>query len=107
MHPFESRDADTKRVWWNEVGVNQNLTFPVQPDPVSGMHCWHQKVVVEAAHAEDRYADVFVDTAASDAVFREWLARTVPAPGPGGLRRPLWLNRPMQPAKDCYRLKNE
>lgn len=107
LRAFESSDSDTKRLWWNEVGVNQNLTFPVQPDPVSGMHCWHQKVVVEAAHDEDRYADVFVDTAAADTVYREWLARTVPAPGPGGLRRPLWLNRPMHPVKDCYRLKSE
>ena len=30
-------------------GVHQNLTFPVQPDPVSGQHCWHQKVRVVAA----------------------------------------------------------
>jgi hypothetical protein len=27
------------------------------------MHCWHQKVTVEPAHAGDRYADVFVDRA--------------------------------------------
>ena len=33
----------------SEVGVHQNLTFPVQPDPVSGMHCWHQRVRVEKA----------------------------------------------------------
>ena len=26
-------------------------TFPVHPDPVSGMHCWHQKVVVAPARA--------------------------------------------------------
>jgi len=107
LQAFESRDKDTKRVWWNEVGVNQNLTFPVQPDPVSGMHCWHQKVLVEAGHDEDRYADVFVDTAAAEAVYKEWLARAVPAPGPGGLRRPTWLNRPMHPTKDSYRLKSE
>ena len=27
-----------------------------------------------------------------------------PAPGPGGLRRPLWLNRPMHPQESAYRL---
>jgi anaerobic selenocysteine-containing dehydrogenase len=107
VQAFDSPDEDTRRVWWNETGVNQNLTFPVQPDPVSGMHCWHQKVVVEAGHDEDRYADVFVDTAAAQTVYEDWLARVVPAPGPGGLRRPLWLNRPLHPTKDSYRLKNE
>jgi anaerobic selenocysteine-containing dehydrogenase len=107
VSPFESSDPDTSRVWWKETGVNQNLTFPVQPDPVSGMHCWHQKVRVEAGHDEDRYGDVFVDTAESEAIFREWLTRTVPAPGPGGLRRPLWLNRPLHPVESCYELENE
>ena len=33
----------------SDGGVHQNLTFPVHPDPVSGMHCWHQKVRVEPA----------------------------------------------------------
>jgi len=40
--PFASCDPDTERIWWHEARVNQNLTFPVQPDPASGMHCWHQ-----------------------------------------------------------------
>jgi hypothetical protein len=101
---FRSDDPDTERVWWSEVGVNQNLTFPVQPDPVSGMHCWHQKVVVEPAGADDRYGDVFVDTNKSREVFREWLTLTRPAPGPDGLRRPLWLGRPLHPARDAYLL---
>ncbi len=47
--PFESNDPDSGRVWWSEIGVHQNITFPVQPDPVSGMHCWHQRVTVEKA----------------------------------------------------------
>ena len=102
--PFESEDPDTERIWWKEAGVNQNLTFPVQPDPVSGMHCWHQKVRVEVAHPGDRYGDIYVDTQKSVAVYEEWLEKTKPAPGPGGLRRPLWLNRPMHPVPSTYRL---
>jgi anaerobic selenocysteine-containing dehydrogenase len=102
--PFASRDPDTSRVWWKEIGVHQNLTFPVQPDPVSGMHCWHQKVVVEPAREDDRYGDIFVDTSKSREIYREWLALTHPAPGPAGLRRPLWLNRPLRPAEEAYRL---
>jgi len=101
--PYRGADPDTERVWWREVGVNQNLTFPVQPDPVSGMHCWHQRVTLEKAHPEDRYGDILVDTERSREVFREWLGRTRPAPGPGGLRRPLWLGRPMHPAESAYR----
>jgi anaerobic selenocysteine-containing dehydrogenase len=101
---YASDDPDTSRVWWTEVGVNQNLTFAVQPDPVSGMHCWHQKVVVQPADEDDRFGDIFVDTRKSREVYREWLARTRPAPGPGGLRRPVWLNRPLHPAAETYRL---
>jgi anaerobic selenocysteine-containing dehydrogenase len=101
---YASADPDSARVWWDETGVNQNLTFPVQPDPISGMHCWHQKVRVEPAHNGDRFADVFVDTAKSREVWSEWKAMTKPAPGPGGLRRPLWMNRPLRPVDDAYRM---
>ncbi|GIX48861.1 MAG: hypothetical protein KatS3mg131_3072 [Candidatus Tectimicrobiota bacterium] len=102
--PFASSDPDAARVWWQETGVHQNLTFPVQPDPVSGMHCWHQKVRLEPAGPEDRYGDVFVDTTRAFEVYRRWLAKTRPAPGPEGLRRPLWLLRPVRPAPQAYRL---
>jgi anaerobic selenocysteine-containing dehydrogenase len=102
--PYASADPDTARVWWKEAGVNQNLTFPVQPDPVSGMHCWHQRVTVSRAEPGDAYGDIRVDTAKSRAVYREWLAKTRPAPGPGGLRRPLWMNRPLHPSEGAYRM---
>src|SRR2546422_3228037 len=74
--PFASNDPDSSRIWWTEIGVHQNLTFPVQPDPVSGMHCWHQRVTLERAAPEDRYGDIFVDTAKSHEVYKEWLALT-------------------------------
>jgi anaerobic selenocysteine-containing dehydrogenase len=100
--PFASDDPDSSRIWWSDAGVHQNLAFPVQPDPVSGMHCWHQKVRLEPAREGDRYGDVVVDTAKSHAIYREWLARTRPAK-PGGLRRPLWFSRPVRPADSAYR----
>ncbi|ANM28504.1 formate dehydrogenase [Acidobacteria bacterium Mor1] len=100
--PYASNDPDTKKVWWHEVGVNQNLTFAVQTDPVSGMQCWHQRVFVLTAEPDDRYGDVFVDTHKSREAFKEWLAKTRPAPGPGGLRRPLWLKRPLHPKQERY-----
>ncbi len=103
--PYPSGDPDTERIWWRETGVNQNLTFPVQPDPVSGMHCWHQKVTVEPAREDDRYGDVFVDTRRSREVYEEWKRLARPAPGPGGLRRPTWLNRPLRPTPEAYFLR--
>jgi anaerobic selenocysteine-containing dehydrogenase len=102
--PFESADPDSRRIWWSDGGVHQNLTFPVHPDPASGMHCWHQRVTVARAPAEDQYGDVFVDTARSMEVYREWLAKCRPGPGPGGLRRPLWLDRPLRPAEEMFRV---
>jgi anaerobic selenocysteine-containing dehydrogenase len=105
--PFASADPDSKRIWWSDGGVHQNLTFPVHPDPASGMHCWHQKVVVEPAGLEDRYGDVFVDTTRSMEVYREWLRKCRPGPGPGGLRRPLWLDRPLRPAEEMFRTGTE
>jgi anaerobic selenocysteine-containing dehydrogenase len=100
--PWVSNDPDSSLVWWNEAGVHQNLTFAVHPDPVSGSHAWHQRVRLERAHEGDRYGDVSVDTERSRAVYREWLALTRPGPGPGGLRRPSWLLRPVKPALAAY-----
>ncbi|HLG14853.1 MAG TPA: molybdopterin-dependent oxidoreductase [Blastocatellia bacterium] len=102
VQPFKSDDPDSERVWWREGGVHQNLTFPVHPDPVSGMHCWHQKVRVSRAEADDRYGDVIVDTKRSHEIYHEWLNLTRPAPGPGRLRRPLWFSRPVRPDEETY-----
>jgi anaerobic selenocysteine-containing dehydrogenase len=105
IRPYKSDDPDTARVFWSDGGVHQNITFPVHPDPLSGMHCWHQKVSIEKAHESDRHGDVFVDTEKSFAIYREWLEMTRPAPGPGGLRRPLWLGRPLRPSEEMFYIK--
>ncbi|MGH2830031.1 MAG: molybdopterin dinucleotide binding domain-containing protein, partial [Actinomycetota bacterium] len=104
VQPFESADPDSKRVWWSDAGVHQNLTFPTQPDPLSGMHCWHQMVRLEKAGPDDRYADVVVDTNKSFDIYKEWLSMTRAAPGPGGLRRPMWMFRPLKPDPSVYRV---
>ena len=103
---FASADKESQKVWWSSGGVHQNMTFPVQPDPISGMHCWHQKVTVTKAEPGDRYGDVYVDTAKSMAVFEEWLAKTRPAGqhGADGLRRPLHLKRVCRPTDAAFRL---
>lgn len=102
--PFSSDDPDSQRIWWKDDGVHQNLTFPVQPDPVSGMHCWHQKVTVEKASSDDRYGDVEVDTNKAFEVYEKWLALSeAPASPPHNLRRPLWFARTVKPSLKAYR----
>ena len=109
VEPFKSSDADTERIWWTDVGVHQNLTFPVHPDPISGMHCWHQAVRVLRAEASDRYGDISVDTARSREAYLRWMEMTRPADtySPDGTRRPYWLLRPLKPSKEFYKLPEE
>jgi anaerobic selenocysteine-containing dehydrogenase len=102
IKPFKSSDPDSERIFWEDAGVHQNLTFPVQPDFISGQHCWHQKVRVTKPSAEDKYGDIFVDTDKSHEVYRRWLLKTRPGPGPGNLRRPIWLPRSYKPAPEAY-----
>jgi anaerobic selenocysteine-containing dehydrogenase len=105
--PFVSADPDTIRIWWNDVGVHQNITFPVQPDPISGMHCWHQAVRITKAKPGDRYGDIEVNTDKAHEVFKQWLGLTRSAlkVSPDGTRRPYWLQRPLKPPKEAYYLK--
>jgi len=104
--PYESADADTLRIWWTDVGVHQNLTFPVHPDPISGMHCWHQAVRVTRADAGDAYGDISVDTEKAHEVYLKWIAQTRGADefSPDRTRRPYWLLRPLKPSREVYRL---
>jgi anaerobic selenocysteine-containing dehydrogenase len=109
VEPYQSVDPDTLRIWWTNVGVHQNLTFPVHPDPISGMHCWHQAVRVKIAEPEDQPGDIFVDTQKSREVYKKWLAMTRPADkhSPDGTRRPYWMLRPLKPAREFYRLPEQ
>ncbi|MCH8030365.1 MAG: molybdopterin-dependent oxidoreductase [Bacteroidetes bacterium] len=103
---WESWDSDTSRIWWKDVGVHQNLTHSVHPDPISGGHCWLQKASVTKAHAGDQHGDVSVDTNKSMEVYRRWMALARPATqhSPDGTRRPLWLKRPLRPVVEAYQL---
>ncbi|HMQ62180.1 MAG TPA: molybdopterin-dependent oxidoreductase [Flavilitoribacter sp.] len=104
IRPFASDDPDSKRIFWSDGGVHQNITHAVHPDPISGMHCWHQRVRIERPQPGDEYGDIFVDTNKSFEIYREWLKMTRPAPGPDGLRRPLWFARALRPDKSTFYL---
>lgn len=105
IQPFESSDPDSKRIWWRDGGVHQNIVFPVHPDPISGMHCWHQKVKVSIPEPDEKYGDIVVDTRRSHEIYKEWLALTRPGPGSNGLRRPLWFSRTLRPVDEAYYVK--
>ncbi|GAB4162777.1 MAG: molybdopterin-dependent oxidoreductase [Candidatus Promineifilaceae bacterium] len=105
--PWLTFDPDTSRIWWQDVGVHQNLTHAVHPDPISGAHCWLQKAVnVRRAGPEDKHGDVWADTRRSMAVYAAWKELTRPATqvSPDGLRRPLWLKRPLKPVAAAFKL---
>jgi len=106
VEAYTSADTDSQRIWWTDAGVHQNITFPVHPDPISGMHCWHQAVRVTKAGTGDQYGDIHVDTDKSRAAYKKWLEMTRPAErvSPNGTRRPYWLLRPLKPAREVYRL---
>ena len=104
---WETFDRDTSRIWWKEVGVHQNLTHAVHPDPISGAHCWLQKAVnVRKAQPGEKFGDVWVDTRRSMEVYQEWvgLTRSAVDISPDGTRRPYWLKRPLKPVKAAYKL---
>ncbi|MFZ2178277.1 MAG: molybdopterin-dependent oxidoreductase [Rhodococcus sp. (in: high G+C Gram-positive bacteria)] len=103
VKPFASDDPDSERIYWDDPGVHQNLAFAVHPDPLSGMHCWHQKVRVEKARLDDRYGDVVVDTKRSREVYRAWMDNTRPGPSRSGLRRPEFMMRPVKPRRRAFR----
>jgi anaerobic selenocysteine-containing dehydrogenase len=101
--PWSSTDPDTERLWWSEAGVHQNLTMPVQPDPISGQHCWHQKVRVTRPGPGEEYGDISVDSGKGREEYRRWLEMCRPGPGPAGMRRPFWMLRPMKPQPSAFK----
>jgi hypothetical protein len=59
---------------------------------------------VSKARTEDRYGDVFVDTNQAHEEYQRWLQMSRAAPGPGNLRRPLWMIRVYRPAPEAFYL---
>jgi anaerobic selenocysteine-containing dehydrogenase len=103
VQPFESVDPDTNRIWWRDGGVHQNITHAVQPDPISGAHCWLQKVRLSRPGPDEQYGDVEVDTEKSFAYYKKWNEMALEKEThPRGERRPLWMKRPLSPKKEHW-----
>ncbi|MDH4247772.1 MAG: molybdopterin-dependent oxidoreductase, partial [Deltaproteobacteria bacterium] len=102
IEPFESADPDSSRIYWQDGGVHQNITHAVHPDPISGAHCWHQRVRIEKPGPDDTYGDIHVDTNESFRQYKEWMKLARPADRPDGLRRPQWFTRVLRPAPEMF-----
>jgi anaerobic selenocysteine-containing dehydrogenase len=108
VEPWKSKDPDTNRVWWRDGGVHQNITHAANPDPISGAHCWLQKVSISVPAPGEKYGDVYVDTNKSFEHFKKWNAWAIDREThPDGLRRPLWMGRPLTPQKNQFYINKE
>jgi hypothetical protein len=106
--PFESKDPDTNRLFWRDGGVHQNITHAVQPDPISGAHCWLQKVKLSLPGEGEEYGDVEVDTNKSHEYYKKWNGWAKEREThPRGERRPLWMKRPLSPQKQHWFINEE
>ena len=106
VNSWDSEDPDTSRIWWREGGVHQNITHAVQPDPISGHHCWLQKVWLSKPGEGERYGDIEVDMKKSQAHYQKWNSWAKEREThPRGERRPLWMKRPLAPKKEHFILK--
>ena len=108
VESWKSDDPDTNRIWWRDGGVHQNITHAVQPDPISGAHCWLQKVKLSKPSSSEKYGDIEVDTQKSFEYYKKWnkMAKERET-HPRKERRPLWMKRPLSPQKKNWYINEE
>ncbi len=96
---FAQYNRDVDNIWWDGLsGAWQNSVAAPHPDPISGMHCWHQKAILEPASSNEKIGDVYVNYDNNLKVFQAWrdqLAR--PLNSKDKLRRPPHIKRPWVP----------
>lgn len=94
--PYVKYNSKLKHIQWEtNSGVWQNAVAASMPDPISGMHCWHKKAVIEKAHSGDQIGDVFVDIENNMKIYRAWRDElTRPLDHNSKVRRPLHIKRP-------------
>lgn len=112
VHPFHAKrfsdyNKDSDNIWWDGLsGSWQNAVAPTHPDPISGMHCWHQKVILEPAQKGDRIGDIHVNYGNNFKTYQAWrdeLTRGLDSNSE--FRRPPHIKRPWVPLNEkAYRV---
>ena len=99
---FPEYNKDYDNVWWDGLsGSWQNAVAPTHPDPISGMHCWHQKVILEPAQPGDKIGDIHVNYENNFKTYQAWRDDlTRPLDSGDKLRRPQHIKRPWVPLSD-------
>jgi len=113
IHPFHSKrfadyNKDSDNIWWDGLsGSWQNAVAPTHPDPISGMHCWHQKVILEPAQAGDKIGDIHVNYENNFKTYQAWRDQlTRGLDSNSKFRRPPHISRPWVPLNEqAYRVE--
>lgn len=99
---FAEYNRDSGNIWWDGLsGSWQNAVAAPHPDPISGMHCWHQKVILEPAQAGDKIGDIHVNYENNFKVYQAWrdnLTRGLDENST--IRRPRHIKRPWAALSD-------
>ncbi len=96
---FADYNKDSGNIWWDGLsGSWQNAVAAPHPDPISGMHCWHQKVILEPAQPGDKIGDIQVNYDNNFKVYQGWRDQlTRGLDKDSTLRRPEHIKRPWVP----------
>ena len=96
---FADYNRDSGNIWWDGLsGSWQNAVAAPHPDPISGMHCWHQKVILEKAQAGDKIGDIHVNYDNNFKVYEGWRDQLTRGLDENStLRRPKHIKRPWVP----------
>ena len=105
---FADYNRDSGNIWWDGLsGSWQNAVAAAHPDPISGMHCWHQKVILEPSQPGDKIGDIHVNYENNFKIYQGWRDDlTRPLNEKDTLRRPQHIKRPWVPLSDkAYKVK--
>ena len=105
---FKEYNKDLDQIWWDGLsGSWQNAVAAAHPDPIAGNHAWHQKGIIEKAHADDKIGDIVVNYENNFKVYQAWRDEfTRPLAAGDTLRRPQHMPRPSVPLSNkAYAVK--
>ena len=99
---FAAYNRDSGNIWWDGLsGSWQNSVAAPHPDPISGMHCWHQKVILEPAQPGDKIGDIFANYDNNFKVYQGWRDQLTRGLDDNSTqRRPRHIKRPWVPLSD-------